>query len=80
MDNYDIFKKDDSGSWVWIGSADNWNAVQIRAARIASRLPGEYLILDLLTGDSQALDTRHAPALRLLSSERVPSPRAHPAH
>jgi len=67
IDNFDIFKRDETGSYLWIGSADDWKAVYLRAHRIASRLPGEYLIVDLLTGDSQSIDTRSSPALRLLS-------------
>jgi hypothetical protein len=67
VDNFDIFKRDEMGSYLWIGSAGDWKSVQLRAEKIASRLPGEYLIVDLITGDSQSIDTRSSPALRLLS-------------
>jgi hypothetical protein len=55
MDKFDILMKDESGDYFWIGSGSDFWSVNLRAARISVKIPGEYLIVDTLTGAKHPL-------------------------
>ena len=46
----DIFKTDPDGSVLWLGAVESVVAAKLRIQRLARSSPGEYLILDQVTG------------------------------
>lgn len=49
MPLFDIFKKD-GAALRWIEAAENWDAATARVRVLADASPGEYIILDQITG------------------------------
>jgi hypothetical protein len=47
----DIFKTDSDGSVLWRGAVESLVAAKLRIQRLALSSPGEYLIVDQLTGE-----------------------------
>jgi hypothetical protein len=50
----DIFRLESSGV-LWLGSAASLEGAKVRVQELAARAPGEYLVVDLETGNRHVI-------------------------
>jgi hypothetical protein len=65
---YDIFKAEDDGAVLWLGSATTIDEARARAQKLAADLPGEYFILSHRTGNKVGIDPSGSSVSSALSS------------
>jgi|HubBroStandDraft_1064217.scaffolds.fasta_scaffold1169635_2 hypothetical protein len=52
---FDIFKAETGGTVLWLGSAEILREAETRVEQLAQRSPGDYLILNQITGTKFAI-------------------------